>query len=101
MKLTEYIRETRGNATALAATLGVSLSQLSQMAAGTCPISPQRAVEIDRATGGKVRRWDCRPRDWHLIWPELIAAPGAPRIPRAVRAPGVPGVPRDRQMKAA
>ncbi len=26
-------------------------------------------------------RWDLRPNDWHLIWPELIGTDGAPKIP--------------------
>lgn len=24
--------------------------------------------------------WSLRPNDWHLIWPELIGAPGAPEV---------------------
>lgn len=28
----------------------------------------------------KLRRWDLCPDDWHLIWPELIGAEGAPAI---------------------
>jgi DNA-binding transcriptional regulator YdaS (Cro superfamily) len=42
--------------------------------------SPQLAVALEQATGGMVRRWDSRPDDWHLIWPELIGAEGAPSI---------------------
>ena len=26
------------------------------------------------------RRWDIWPDDWHRIWPELIATPGAPAL---------------------
>ncbi|RZL40148.1 MAG: hypothetical protein EOP35_01700 [Rubrivivax sp.] len=39
------------------------------------------AVAIEEATGKAVRRWDLRPKDWHLIWPELKKAKGAPAIP--------------------
>jgi DNA-binding transcriptional regulator YdaS (Cro superfamily) len=49
--------------------------------------SPEYAVAIERETGGAVSRWDLRPSDWHLIWPELIGKKGAPRIKAgAVRA---------------
>ena len=42
--------------------------------------SPENCVSIEQATGGNVRRWDLRPSDWWLIWPELIGAEGAPSI---------------------
>lgn len=41
----------------------------------------ERAVEIERATSGRVMRWHLRPRDWHRIWPELVARPDAPAVP--------------------
>lgn len=41
-------------------------------------IAPEHCSAIERATQGAVRRWDLRPADWHLIWPELIGAEGAP-----------------------
>lgn len=41
---------------------------------------PANCVAIERATGGKVRRWDLRQDDWHLIWPELVTKKGAPPI---------------------
>lgn len=44
---------------------------------------------LERHTAGKVMRWDMRPADWHLIWPELIGRPGAPEVPQ-----GVPQVPQ-------
>lgn len=34
----------------------------------------RRAAEI-----GNVDLWDLRPTDWHLIWPELTKAKGAPK----------------------
>jgi DNA-binding transcriptional regulator YdaS (Cro superfamily) len=78
MNLSEYIKSGRGNGTALAEALRLSPSYLSQLASGTSPCSPERCVAIERATDGSVRRWDMRPMDWHLIWPELITAEGAP-----------------------
>lgn len=64
----------RGGAAALARDLEVSRSYLSQMASGSAPISAARAVAIEVATKGAVTRRDTRPDDWHLIWPELLAA---------------------------
>lgn len=78
--LSEYIKAERGNGTKIAAALGVSLSYLSQMAVPDASISPLRCVLIERATGGQVMRWDSRPNDWHLIWPELIGSDGAPPV---------------------
>lgn len=72
MDLKTYISTgERGTAAKLAAALKVSPSYLSQMSAGSSPISPERCVAIERATGGKVTRKDLRPTDWQLIWPEL------------------------------
>lgn len=65
----------RGGPSRLADALGVSISFLSQMAAGTAAISPARCVAIEKATGGIVSRQELRPDDWHLIWPELCAKP--------------------------
>lgn len=48
--------------------------------------SPQYATAIEQATEGAVRRWDLRPDDWHLIWPELLGVEGAPAIEPAKAA---------------
>lgn len=42
--------------------------------------SPLECVRIEKDSDGELRRWDLRPRDWHLIWPELIDAEGSPAI---------------------
>lgn len=73
MNLKEYIETQRGNASTLAAALGVSPSYLSQMAKEGGKVSPVRAVEIEAATDGAVTRKDLRPDDWGRIWPELAA----------------------------
>jgi DNA-binding transcriptional regulator YdaS (Cro superfamily) len=65
----------RGGPSRLAEVLDVSISFLSQMAAGTSAISPARCVAIEKATQGMVTRKDLRPDDWHLIWPELSELP--------------------------
>jgi hypothetical protein len=30
-------------------------------------------------------RWDLRPHDWHLVWPELVGIEGAPQLPQEAR----------------
>lgn len=87
MTLTDYIKSGRGRSTALAAALHVSPSYLSQLASGTAPCSPERCVAVEQATERLVMRWDLRPKDWHLIWPELVGAKGAPRIDAANESP--------------
>lgn len=72
MNLAEYIKAERGNAKALSVALDVSMSYLSQMAAGSVPTNAERCVQIERATNGAVTRRDLRPDDWHRIWPELV-----------------------------
>lgn len=73
MDLKTYISSERGRAAVLAADLGISPSYLSQLAAGTAPLSPKRCVRIERATGGEVTRQDLLPLDWQDVWPELSA----------------------------
>ncbi|SEN72068.1 Putative antitoxin of toxin-antitoxin system, YdaS/YdaT [Nitrosospira multiformis] len=75
MKLKDYVKHKRGNATYLAERLDVSLSYLSQLSSGGASVSPERCVLIEEATSGKVTRKDLRPNDWHLIWPELRPKP--------------------------
>jgi DNA-binding transcriptional regulator YdaS (Cro superfamily) len=81
MHLKAYIQSERGKATALADDLGIALSYLSQMASGERAVTPERAAAIRRATNGSVEVWDTRPLDWHLIWPMLVGAEGAPAVP--------------------
>jgi DNA-binding transcriptional regulator YdaS (Cro superfamily) len=72
MNLKTYITSgERGTATNLASLLGVSPSYLSQMASGTANISPERGVQIEKATKGQVSRRDLFPDNWKAIWPEL------------------------------
>lgn len=62
---------------------------LSQWASGARPIPIERCANIEAATDKAVMRWDLRPDDWHVIWPELIGTEGAPKVPAAeiVRTP--------------
>lgn len=81
MNLRDYITQGgRGAGTALARSLGVRPVMVSQWAGGKKPVPLGRCTDIERETGGRVRRWDLRPADWHLIWPELATIPGAPQV---------------------
>lgn len=69
--------EAVGGASLLARMVGVTQSAPSMWRArGAVPI--ERCVAIERATDGKVMRWDLRPDDWRDIWPELAERPDAP-----------------------
>lgn len=81
MKLKAHLEQAeRGAAATLASRLAVSPVMVSQWSSGKKLIPPNRAAAIEAATGGSVRRWDCRPDDWFLIWPELIGQKGAPAV---------------------
>lgn len=71
-----------GGKVALAETLGISSVYLFQLAAGQGgrQPSPELCVRLEAITERHVRRWDLRPNDWHLIWPELIGSDGAPAV---------------------
>lgn len=48
--------------------------------------TPANCCLLELATGGDVDRRAMRPKDWHLIWPELIGAEGAPAIEQPTQA---------------
>lgn len=50
-------------------------------------IGPALAMRLESASSGAVMRWDLRPDDWHLIWPELVGTEGAPSITQSAPAP--------------
>lgn len=80
MKLFDYLAEERGRAARVAAEVGLHVAFLSQIARGVRPVPADRAPALERASGGRVRRWDMRPADWHRIWPELVGSEGAPLV---------------------
>lgn len=82
MHLSDHIKQNRGAGVEIASALGIAPSYLSQIASGHRPAPPATCVQIERATSGAVRRWDLRPDDWHLIWPELVGTEGAPEVPQ-------------------
>lgn len=81
MKLSMYLSAERGRTAAVAREVGIAPAYLSQIANGTRPVPAEHCAALERATGGKVRRWDLRPEDWHRIWPELQGTEGAPPAP--------------------
>jgi len=80
MKLDIYLKSKRGLAAQVANDLRCSPVLISQWA--KCrPVPIERCVPIERATEGRVMRWDLRPDDWWQIWPELISHRDSPPIP--------------------
>ena len=72
MNLSKYFKENpRGHRLKLAKAIGCHPTYLSHISTGVRVASPLMAVEIEKATGGQVTRYDLRP-DALEIW-------GAPR----------------------
>ena len=78
MDLRSYVSAERGRAARLAEAIGVNPVMVSQWASHVREVPVDRCTAIESATGGAVMRWDLRPTDWALMWPELIKAKGAP-----------------------
>lgn len=74
MNLKSYIATERGNATKLAAALGILPSFLSQMASGERAITAERAAALEKYTDGAITRRETHPDTWQDIWPELVNA---------------------------
>ncbi len=66
---------------ALAGACEVNDQYLYQVLSGRRIASPELCVALERASGGKLMRWDLRPLDWHRIWPELVGRVDAPAAP--------------------
>jgi DNA-binding transcriptional regulator YdaS (Cro superfamily) len=80
MNLNQFL-SSRMSAAELARRMSLSAVLISQWRNGVRPIPVERCAAIELATGGLVARWDLRPADWHLIWPELAERPDAPALP--------------------
>lgn len=66
--------------------VGVHEASLYQALTGKgSGFSPAECVRIERESEGELRRWDLRPSDWSLIWPELVGADGAPPVPETAK----------------
>lgn len=59
---------------------GTSVSYVRKACSQGSHLGPALCTSIEKATDGQVKRWDLRPKDWHLIWPELIDTAGAPQL---------------------
>ena len=68
---------------ALAEALRVDEQYLYQCLSGRKDMKPAEAVRIERESEQRLRRWQLRQSDWHLIWPDLIGTEGAPAVPMA------------------
>jgi DNA-binding transcriptional regulator YdaS (Cro superfamily) len=66
----------------LAPLVGTSAGMLYQAFSGNSNFKPIKCVDIEKRSKGEIRRWDLRPADWFLIWPELVGTEGAPEIPK-------------------
>jgi DNA-binding transcriptional regulator YdaS (Cro superfamily) len=80
MKLSAYLGQERGRIAAVARAVGMAPAFLWQIANKRREMPVEYGARIEVATGHHVRRWDLRPDDWHLIWPELVGTEGAPVI---------------------
>lgn len=77
------LKMTASERQALARDLNLSDQYLYQCLTGRKLMRPEEAVRVEKASGGRLKRWDVRRADWHLIWPELIGREGAPSVPAA------------------
>jgi DNA-binding transcriptional regulator YdaS (Cro superfamily) len=64
----------------LAEKCGIGEQYLYQVLTDRKEPSPELCVTIEKESGGLIRRWDLRQKDWHRIWPELVGAEGSPEI---------------------
>lgn len=67
----------------IASLIGCNEQFLYQCLTGRNSMEAKDAVRAERESGGRIRRWDVRTRDWWQYWPELIGTEGAPAVPAA------------------
>jgi len=72
----EHVIDRLGGPSAVAKLLGLRSPSVTNWRHRGIPI--ERCVAIERATDGRVMRWDLRPDDWRDIWPELAERADAP-----------------------
>ena len=81
VKLSIYIkRVSPSERAAFALSVGTTVGHLNNVAYEQRVASAALARQIAIATANDVTVWDLRPNDWHLIWPEIITAEGAPPV---------------------
>ena len=74
----DRVCEAVGGMAKVARALDVPIQTVNNWSTRGIPVLMCATVEA--LCGSAVRRWDMRPDDWHLIWPELIGADGAPAV---------------------
>lgn len=77
---------TTGDRARLAALAGINEAYLYQCLSGRREMGARVAVKVEQATRGELKRWQLCTRTWHLLWPELIDAEGAPEVPEQAAA---------------
>jgi DNA-binding transcriptional regulator YdaS (Cro superfamily) len=75
-----------GGPSAVARQLGRSPFAVALWRDGKRSFQPEFAAELERLSGGRVRRWQMFPAAWPLIWPELVGTEGAPEVLAAAAA---------------
>lgn len=73
--------EIHGGPTKVAAALGVTPQAVCFWRDGKRRLPVELIPVLERLAGGAVMRWDFRPLDWWVIWPELVGTDGAPDVP--------------------
>lgn len=82
MDLKTYLKDLSEDAKdAFAANADTTVGHLRNIVYGFRQCSPELAAGLERESKGAVMRWDLRPDDWHLIWPELVKRKNAPATP--------------------
>lgn len=61
----------------LAGRLGESPQTVSNWRKRGVPVN--KCAQLEQLSNRAVLRWQMRPADWHLIWPELIGTQDAPQ----------------------
>lgn len=74
MNLVDYLESTGTTQDAFAKSVGVTQGAVHQWVTGKLKVTPEKAREIERATGGKVKRMDLRPDIFGPIPKESAAA---------------------------
>lgn len=69
-----------------ASSVGSTVGHLQNVMYGkTCAPALASLIEKESAKRGEhqtVERWHLRPKDWHVIWADLVDVPGAPKLPK-------------------
>lgn len=73
--------ELLGGISATATVLRVTPPTVHEWCTDRRQVPPKRALGLELALGGTMKRWDFRPDDWFEHWPELIGTDGAPELP--------------------